>query len=255
MNPIPTPGLLFLAWLLLGGSAGAAIAFDAATECTDATGDITCSHTPVGTPGGVFYIVVNSGSSGAEGCSGGATYGGDTMTHVRTQQDTGTEVGMVGIYFLGTSIPTGTQDAICLSGAAFPKHGVVITVTAVGDTQLAGTGVATGACENTQDQNEENPTCTIGTITGASYGVAGLFSGLNSETATAGAGETIRPTHDFTSQTSYTETSTAQQASGDQVLNFTAGADDAALVGVAIEQVTPDSSGPPPGIINSPLVY
>jgi hypothetical protein len=50
---------------------------------------------------------------------------------------------------------------------------------------------------------------------------------------------TVRQDHDFGSQTASGESSTSENASGNLTIAFTAAEEDAALVGVAIQEVIP----------------
>ena len=211
----------------------AVIAFDAATEGTGTTA-LTWTHVPVGTPKGVFLFCMNNTNADV---FSGATYGGTAMTQINNATDGTGEPGFAEGYFLGASIPTGNQAVVCtVSTGSTAKHGVVITVTAASNTQLAGTGSGTVAVDT------DDPSVTITGIAGASYGAAGMHSGQNTEgSTTAGTGMTIGPSNDYGTQTTASERRTTQQASGNMAIQFiTAASDDVAMVGIAIEQTVPD---------------
>ena len=107
-----------------------AIAYDAASAATPGTGNLSWTHTPVGTPRGVMVFIVQDGSTSDQVSS--VTYGGDAMTEVCFAANTGT-AGYVYGYWLGTSIPTGAQTvAVTVSGATAKAAGC-ITVTAAAD--------------------------------------------------------------------------------------------------------------------------
>lgn len=214
------------------GPPPATIAFDAASEGTGTT-SLTWTHTPVGTPKGV--VVYCAANTSATDVFSGATYGGTAMTQVNSASEA-TEAGFIEAYFLGASIPTGAQTVVCtISSGSTDKHGaaVSVTVSSGANTQTAGADSCTGS-----SAGAANPSCTIGSITGASYGFVGLHSGQNAPSGvTAGTGETERHDHDYGTQTTSVQSQTAQQSSGDSVRDATATSEDYALVGVAIEVV------------------
>lgn len=216
----------------------ATIAFDAASEGTGTT-TLSWSHVPAGTPRGVFVFCM--ANTAATDVFSGATYGGTAMTQINNAGDALGEPGFTEAYFLGASIPTGTQTVVCtISSGTTAKHGVAITVTAASNTQTAGTASCTVAVDT------DDPSCSITGITGASYAAAAMHNGQNAEASTtAGSGFTISHSYDYGTQTTASERRTAQLGSGNQTVGFiTAAADDVAMVAVAIEQTTPD---PPSG--------
>jgi hypothetical protein len=226
--------LLTILALLLAPPAWGTIAFDAASEGSGTT-SLSWTHTPVADSQGVFVFCMNADSS--TDVFSGATYDGEAMTQIASASDTVTEPGFVEAYFLGTGINTGAVTVVCtVASGSDNKHGVAITVTAASDTQTAGTG----SC--TVNENATNPSCDVTGISGASYAAGGLYSGRNNVPAnvTAGTGFTIRHDIDHGNNGSTSESSTTQQASGSQTIAFTAAADDVAMVGIAIEQTTPD---------------
>lgn len=120
------------------------IAFDAETGFVDAAGstaDLSGTHTPVGTPRGVFGLQV-LGFGGRTTEFVGATYGGVSMTHMPGSpfEKTTSESGAVAIYFLGASIPTGAQTiTFDNDGTNRIKLGACITVTAAADCEVIDT--------------------------------------------------------------------------------------------------------------------
>src|SRR3990167_6273577 len=109
-----------------------AIAYDAAsTYVLEATGDFAFDHTPVGTPRGIIvFVLVNL--AGTDEITG-VTYGGDAMTEVANSPvlDTSGELGGAHCFFLGTSIPTGTQSvSVTTCGTATEKDAACISLTA-----------------------------------------------------------------------------------------------------------------------------
>lgn len=128
-----------------------AIAFDAGSQPTPATSDpLTWTHTPVGTPRGVF-VAVHTSLSAADSVVA-VTYGGVAMTEVTespqsTNEGGSNDDGMTHLFFLGAGIPTGAQTvSVDMSNTSFTRYARCVTVTAAGDTSLedsegaAGTG-------------------------------------------------------------------------------------------------------------------
>lgn len=231
--------LLLMLTLLCASTAHAVIGFDAASEATGTT-TFSWTHTPVGTAKGIAVCVfVNTAATDV---ISGVTYGGTAMAQVASAGDSAGEPGFTECYFLGASIPTGAQTVqVTVSSGTTAKHAVAVSVTSSSgsNTQLVGTA-------GTIATDTANPSITVSTITGPSFGFAGIFSGQNAEgSTTAGTDETIRHSHDFGTQTTAMETSTTQQSSGNQVLNFTMAIEDTAMVAFAIEQTTADPAGTP----------
>lgn len=113
-----------------------AIAFDASTtSLTFTTGDITINHTPVGTPKGVLVLITQGDTS--DDTVTGVTYGGSALTEVGSSPHitTGDEAATLYAYFLGSSVPTGAQDAVVSTNASRRRNIDVITVTAANDTE------------------------------------------------------------------------------------------------------------------------
>lgn len=215
-----------------------AIAYDASTQASTSLGTspFTFNHTPVGTPKGVFVFLSSANNRLDEVTS--ITYGGVAMGAYRAGTwDTTGEIRTAQVWFLGSGIPTGTQTvSIAHDGTATSKWFTCLTVTATGDTHLAGTGTGTAA------DDQANPSVTITGISGASYGAALLFSGLPDTTSiTAGSGMTMRQQVDFGANTGHLESSTSENASGNLVMGFTATTDDVAMVAIAIEEDLPRS--------------
>jgi hypothetical protein len=206
------------------------IAYDAVSSGSG-TSSFSWTHTPVGTPKGVFVFVQVNASTSTTHVSG-VTYGGVAMTQQQVAVDSVGETGTCFGFFLGSSIPTGAQTvAVTVADGSKSEFADAITVTAAADTRLAGTG--SGKVEG----DIADPSVTITGISGASYGAAGLFSGQNTVPAiTAGTGQTMRNQQDFGTTTTSVESSTSEQASGDLTMAFTVAIEDVAMVAIAIEE-------------------
>jgi hypothetical protein len=109
-----------------------AVAFDATSEF-DLTSSAAQNHTPVGTPKAVLVrVAANTETSDV---ISGVTYGGVAMARLAHSVTTaGNEDGSTWIYFLGESIPTGTQSAsVSVSSGTTAKRAWVSTFTATTD--------------------------------------------------------------------------------------------------------------------------
>jgi len=214
---------------------GSNIVFDAVTEGTGTT-SLSWTHTPTGTPRGVVGFCINTAS--AVDVFSGATYGGTAMTKIADADDSVTEPGFTEAYFLGASIPAGAQTMVCtVASGSESKWGVVFTVTADGDTQTAGAGFC--VAESANGAGIDDPSCTIGSITGSSWAVAAAYSGLGAEgNISAGTGFSFSLTEDLGNFIGVSERRTTQLVGGDQIVGLvTSGADDIAMVAVALEEV------------------
>lgn len=218
----------------------AQIAHDASSTSTCGSGGgcntastFSHTHTPVGTPRGVAVSVHHLGDSTDD--ISACTYGGVAMAKICFAQDTTTAPGSATMFFLGASIPTGAQTVECTDDdtTTSTKQLAATTVTAGANTETAGSDT----CEVNGDVDD--PSCTVTGIPGASYAFGGFYSGQGvPANITAGTGFTIRSQVDFGADSAHWETSTSEQASGDQVIAFTtATALDVALCGMAIQQV------------------
>lgn len=131
-----------------------AVVFDAkAPSHTEATAGwntataATWTHTPVSTPRGVFVAVVQGGATGDQVTA--VTYGGVSMTRVRSDINATAELGRTYLYFLGTGIPTGAQTVSVTSSGTTPKYAVSFTFTASADTYvIASNGADAGVVAN-----------------------------------------------------------------------------------------------------------
>jgi hypothetical protein len=108
------------------------------------SGTFSANHTPSGTPRGVIVnIAYQNGSDDVTS----VTYGGVTMTEATDspQVKTTTEEMVSHTYWLGESIPTGTQSVQVVSGGSITKYVDVITLTADDDMSEADGAGAFGA--------------------------------------------------------------------------------------------------------------
>lgn len=127
------------------------LAFDVATSVGGisfggaSTNTFPNAHTPAGTPRGVIAFLVTDEDTD-EVTS--VTYGGDAMTELAASpmvQTLGAEHGVVHGFFLGTSIPTGTQSLACTVTDAGFVWGALCTVTAAADVEVADSSASEAA--------------------------------------------------------------------------------------------------------------
>lgn len=206
------------------------IAFDALTGSAEGTGTPSATHTPAGTPRGVFVFI---GQGTATDVVTGATYGGIALTRLTTAADTAGEACRSYAYFLGTGIPTGAQTFTCtVSGGLHNKRLVCVTVTAAYDTVPAGTAQVV-------QEDAADPSMTISDLPlgFGSMAFAHLMSGQDAVTSVTETG-TVLEEYDFGVRTQYTQRS-AVETDGSITLGWTATIDDVAALMVAIREVAP----------------
>ena len=207
-----------------------AVAYDNFSNGTAGTGDISWTHTPVGTPRAVIVFI--AGIAGADEVSG-VTYGGVAMTEMTGSPNTKItgETGAVYGYFLGSSIPTGAQTVAMTSTAANLKSIAAITLTGGADTEI----VDVDATINSD--SVENPSVTLSLAGRTSFCAIVIYSGQDAVTS-------ITPLTDWTSR--------LEQDAGTEVVGYytyntigstdvTAGwtqaAEDAIAIAVAVSEV------------------
>jgi hypothetical protein len=220
--------LLIAALLLMAYSAHAAlIAFDAQSETTGTT-TLSWTHTPVGTPRAAVVFCVASTS--ATDVFSGATYGGTAMTLINGAADSAGEPAFTEGYFLGASVPTGAQTAVCtISSGTTAKWAVAYTFTNVlssdmeqldestigGDFSNCGVGLTPTKAEPHMDAFAQ-------------------FSGVGTPLTTAEANTVLGHNHDFGSSTGHSGYSTRTNSRDPNRAAVVSTSDDCAGVGIAM---------------------
>lgn len=209
-----------------------AVAFDAATESSEWTttpDPFTFNHTPSGTPRGVMVFVVQQGSAADQ--VSGITYGGTAMTRVVSASDSAAETGRAYVYFLGASVPTGTQTvSIDHTAGSGSKWACAVTVTAGGDTEVKDF--------DSLNDDQTNPQVSLDSGAAVAQRYVGLFSGLNvPSNATPISGMSAIHDNDFTNQSARVDRETST-SSGATSVGYTASAEDCALVALAIGEIS-----------------
>jgi hypothetical protein len=126
-----------------------AVAHDAVSESHTSTtasvseASFSWTHTPVGTPKGVFVVVYTMGSTTDHVTS--VTYNGVTMARTSGGAATvsaGDEPGRADLFELGSSVPTGAQTVVVnRTNDAIEMYANAITVTAGADTEVYSSGI------------------------------------------------------------------------------------------------------------------
>jgi hypothetical protein len=217
-----------LAW----GHSTSAPAFDAVSNVAAGTGNLSWTHTPVGTPRAVIVFIVQTGAGTDQVTS--VTYGGTSMTEVSGSPNlhAAGETGAVYAYFLGSAIPTGAQTVtVNVSGAA-SKRAVAYTLTANADTEI----VDSDGTINSSFLS--NPSRTLSLSGRTSWAGIGFYSGQNAVGSITPLGSwTGDLEHSFggIQVAGWYQFNTI--GSSDVTAGWTQAADDAVMIGVAVSEV------------------
>lgn len=223
------------------------IAYDAVSSLGSSStsgGSFNWNHTPSGTPKGVVvFTFTNANADDATA----VTYGGVSMTTEAGWRaaDTAGEPGDCKVWFLGSGVPTGTQNIVVTrntSGNAMT--GIAVTVTSSQDSAIHSAGVV--LAQGDQALAEKQPT-DGNSGTGNSLYVAGAFSGCNDfqtfftsafvpDVLYPGGSSTYRAGFDFGTTVCMVVTRTSV-GTGALDVGFFASSDDAAAVHFAIKDV------------------
>jgi hypothetical protein len=212
------------------------IAFDALSQvAAEGTGNLSWTHTPVGTPRGIVVFIAHVVSATDQVT--GVTYGGVPMTEMAGSPNILSVSGLDVVYgyFLGSGIPTGAQTvAVTVTGAASPKWAGAVSVTAAQDTVIQDT-------KTINNGSLANPTVTLSLGGNSCFCTIGFAAGPNAVTGTTEtAGWTAQLEHDFGSDTmglyTYNTIGTADVAAG-----WTQVADDACAIAVAVKEAAAET--------------
>lgn len=209
------------------------IAFDTTTNVAAGTGNLSWTHTPVGTPRGILVLIVQDITAADQITS--VTYGGVALSAVAGSpllHTNGSEDGAIYGYFLGSSIPTGNQTVDITVSAGAAKRAVCYSVTAAANTEIEDTTADdTGTVAN--------PSVNVTLASGVSAFVAGvLHSGQNSPTFVAEiANTTLVLEYDFGSACGvWSRRTNIETGAGDFAIGWTATSDESAILAVAIKE-------------------
>ena len=237
--------LLILGFLLLPAPVSAQVVHDATSEShtasTPSTSEASFSWSHGGAASGVKGVVVfvfQLNASANDVTS--VTYGGSAVAAVAggSAADTAGEQGRATAYFLGASVPQGTQTVVVnRNNNTNQMYAIAATVTAGGDTEVYTTGIV--LLQENQAPAEQS--VTDGSPGTNSVRYAGAFSGLT--TWAAGANSTELHQIDLASQTAIAvhETTAGQ---GSRSIGVTGTTDDCAVVHFAVRQVAAGGATP-----------
>lgn len=177
----------------------------------------------------MYVIKQGSGNGAVTAMSYGGVSLGMDLTN-RYAADLAGEVGSCFVGFLGSGIPTGTQTAsVTHTGDSTIKYGLVITMTAAGDTEI---GVS---AKDEGDQANPSAALDSGAVSALRY--AGSFFGIPDPTfITLLSGMTQVDTWDVGAWSIRVDRQTAA-SSGSFTIGWTAASDDVAALYVAVAEV------------------
>lgn len=205
------------------------VTVDVVTENVQAADPQTFSHAGGGSPEGVLLLIAHNSIS-TDIIDGPVTYGGTAMTRVRSDADTAGEPGRSYIYFLGSSVPTGTQT-VSIGRTQATQTMVVYCVTLNGNGNLEvidNDGIAGGDPANPQ------VTLQFSSREAMSFGV--IHSGLNLPANLAELGDQTRlGDHDYGNQIVVASRLTTAQTS-DDTFGYTSSAEDVAFSACAVAE-------------------
>lgn len=218
-------GILFL----LPSLTYAAVAFDAFSSVAQGTGNLSWTHTPVGTPRGIIVLIAQNVGTTDEVST--VTYGGTGMTEIASFNcDTTGEPGCVYAYFLGSSIPTGAQTVSVTVTGASAKRASAISLTATANTEIVSSVTSINA-------DTSNPSATLSLSSRTSFVAEVLHSGQNAVTGiTPLTNWTSRLENDYGNQTAGWYTYDIIGTS-DVTVGWTQTNDDAAIFAVGASEV------------------
>ena len=220
-----------------------AVAHDASSTA-NGTGDLSWTHTPVGTPKGVLVLIVQDAASNDQIIAASpVTYGGTAMTEVALSPllaATNANAAVYG-YFLGSSVPTGAQTvAVDVdAGGTAAKFAVALTVTASGDTAVEDTSVADLAATTTPSVTLTTTVETL--IYGAMHNGSAAITGV-----APGADYTEIVEHDFGANVAAFQRRTANAAAGSPVCDWVTNSQPAAILAVALKDTGGGGAAPTP---------
>lgn len=212
-----------------------AVAFDAASDRgAFSTGNLSYTHTPVGTPRAV--IAFHYGADGSTDNTTGMTYGGVAMTEVTNSPRLKSAVESIGlhVFFLGSGIPTGAQTIAVTTSSSYGANFSLscMTLTAGADTQIAATAATISS------NNQSNPSETLALGSATAFVLIAFVSGQN---ATSG----ISPSASWTSrsavdvgQVSFGNYTRDSNGTGNITCGWTQTSDDALALSIGISEIT-----------------
>jgi len=228
--------LLILAICAVTIPTSAQVAFEADSFSTAGTSTRSVSHPGV-TPRAVIACLLGAGSAADEVST--CDYGGTNIPEIGASpiaKATG-EPGSVAMFFLGSSIPTGTQTVTCTAtGSAATKILYVTTLTATTDTEVV------AADTSINSDSVANPSSTLALSGRTSFVDLCLFTGQDTGGGITQLGGWTNQ-NETVSSAGFAHYTYDTVGSTDVTIGWSQSADDAVAIGVAISEV---SAGAPP---------
>lgn len=206
----------------------ATVAVDVSSENVGNVDPVSYSHAGGVSPEGVL-VFVNTRATLTTDMVSSVTYGGSALTRVRGDNDTVGATGWSYIYFLGESVPTGTQTVVVDYTGTPSVNFYVATVTLDGAANLEvidHDGVA-------EDQANPQVTLSFGGREAMSFCM--LYSGV-ATVPTSFADQTRVQDHDYGAATAAVDRLTTA-GTADDTMGFTQVSDDVAFSAAAISEV------------------
>lgn len=206
-----------------------AVAFDAFSASSAGTGNLSWTHTPVGTPRVIIVFIIQNTATDDIST---VTYGGTSMVEVTgsPHEKTSGEAGVVYCYTLLSSVPTGAQTVLATVAGATTKVAGAISLTASANGEIVdiGTSISSNSLANPSE------TLTLGGKT--SFAAIGFFSGHGAASGISPlANWTDRLEHDYGSKMAgiytYDTIGSTNVTSG-----WTQTADDALAISIAVSE-------------------
>ena len=209
------------------------ITVDAVTENvrTDTTSPQTFSHAGAGSGVKGIVLALVHGVSATDHVSA-ASYGGTAMTRIQRNTDTSTELGAAEIWFLGASVPQGTQTVSYTCGATTDDfHAVSVTLLGSGDLRVIDNdGVS---------ENAANPSVTLQYLGRSCMAFAALYGG-GADGGSFTPNGNCTTIHDHDLGAFYSEVIRQTTAgTADFAIGGTSSSDDVAFAAIAVTEITP----------------
>jgi hypothetical protein len=214
------------------------IAFDAYTAIGSGGNDISATHTPVGTPKGVFVtITLVIAASSVINDETQVTYGGVEMQEIAQYSVGGAEQCNAAIYFLGEGIPTGAQTVVVKDNGMSPwtKFVDCITVTAASDLVFI-----EDAANSSGGTAVDSLTLTNTISSGNFYSVAAYSTGFGVPATLVTADFTTARSTDHGPNASGVFYDDAERTTGNGTINWTQSSQPIAGALCTVQEGTPD---------------
>lgn len=214
------------------------VGYHSSSVSSEFTANTSWSHAGPADCRGVLVLTVQAFGTLTEDVSA-VTYGGTSLSHTPSSPflgDAGTEDAKLTAWFLGTSVPDGTQTVSITSNGTDPKIAVVFAFTATGNTEVVDDATLNSA-------SQANPSVALSFTGKTAYCVAAIHSGQGAVTAIApGTGYTDVLEYDFGQQLASFIRLTASTATDSSTPAWTVAADEVHALAVAIAEVASGTS-------------